>query len=203
MKIICIGRNYAEHATELGNKVPGEPVFFVKSDNAVLRPGYDFYYPDFSHDIHYELEFFVRFHQMGKNIQARFAHKYYDQWGLGIDFTARDLQKTLKEKGLPWEKAKSFDMSAAISSLRPISELEDIQNLPFGLLKNGIEVQNGNTKDMLFPVNELIAYVSRFMTIKKGDLLFTGTPAGVGGVKKGDRLEAFSVGKKMLDLRIR
>jgi 2-keto-4-pentenoate hydratase/2-oxohepta-3-ene-1,7-dioic acid hydratase in catechol pathway len=203
MKIICIGRNYGLHASELGNKVPTEPVFFIKSDNAVLRPGYDFYYPDFSKEVHYELEFFVRFHQMGKNIQTRFAHKYYDQWGLGIDFTARDLQSDLKSKGLPWEKSKSFDMSAAISPLRPITELEAINDLDFELHKNGETVQTGNTGDMIFSVNELIAYVSNFLTIKKGDLLFTGTPAGVGAIAKGDHLSAFAGGRQMLDLKIR
>ncbi len=203
MKVICIGRNYAAHAEELKNELPKDPVFFVKSDNAILRPGYDFYYPDFSKDIHFEVELFVRFHQMGKNIQSRFAHKYYDKIGLGIDFTARDLQSDLKQKGLPWEKAKSFDMSAAISPFIAISEVEEIQDVDFELKKNGESVQKANSSEMIFKINELIAYVSKYMTIKKGDILFTGTPSGVGPVQKGDLLEGFILSKRLLNISIK
>jgi len=203
MKIICIGRNYSEHAKELNNAVPAEPVFFIKPDTALLIRNRPFYYPEFTHDLHYECELVYRICKVGRHISPKFAHTYYDALALGIDFTARDLQQQAKEKGLPWEKAKAFDFSAPVSSFVPVSDFPDPGNLSFSLTLNGTTVQQGNSRDMIFPVDTLIAYVSRFITLRTGDYLFTGTPAGVGPVKIGDRLEAFLEGKKMLGFDIK
>lgn len=191
MKIICIGRNYLEHAKELKNPVPAKPVFFLKPDTALLIRNRPFFYPDFSQDIHYELELVYKICKNGKNIPEAFATDYYTEVGLGIDFTARDLQHECKEKGLPWEPAKAFDQSAAVSGFVALKNLNDPANIAFRLDLNGQTVQTGNSNEMIFTANKLIAYVSRFMTIREGDLLFTGTPSGVGPVKIGDRLQGF------------
>jgi 2-keto-4-pentenoate hydratase/2-oxohepta-3-ene-1,7-dioic acid hydratase in catechol pathway len=202
MKIICIGRNYANHAKEMGSAIPTEPVFFMKPDTALLKEG-DFYHPDFSEEVHHEIEVVVKISKVGKNIDEQFAYKYYNEISLGIDFTARDLQEKCKEKGLPWEKAKAFDNSAPIANTwLQINNLK-LETLNFKLLKNGNEVQVGNTADMIFSIDKLIAYVSKFVTLKVGDLLFTGTPEGVGKVSVGDHLEGFIEDKKILDLRVK
>ena len=202
MKIICIGRNYSEHARELNNDIPTEPVVFMKPDSALLRNNDPFYIPSFSQDVHYECELIVRINRLGKNIEPKFANRYYDEIGLGIDFTARDLQNKLKDKGLPWEKAKAFDRSAVISTdFIPKIELPDVNAIKFQLKKNGEVVQNGDSSFMLFPVDELISQVSNYFTLKIGDLIYTGTPAGVGPVAIGDRLEGFLEGRKMFDFR--
>jgi acylpyruvate hydrolase len=198
MKIICIGRNYSEHAKELNNAVPTEPVFFIKPDTALLIRNRPFYYPDFTKDLHYECEIVYRICKVGKHISEKFVHTYYDAIALGIDFTARDLQQKAKEKGLPWEKAKAFDFSAPVSSFMPVTEFKDLNKLDFHLTLNGETVQHGNSGDMIFPIDTLISYVSKFVTLRTGDYIFTGTPAGVGPVKVGDRLEAFLEGKKMM-----
>ncbi|MFH6982745.1 fumarylacetoacetate hydrolase family protein [Marinoscillum luteum] len=202
MKIICIGRNYADHITELGNERPETPVIFMKPDTAILRNNDAFYYPDFSKDIHYECELLIRINKEGKSVEPRFAHKYYDQIGLGIDFTARDLQAKAKENGLPWEMAKGFNGSAPTS---PFISKEgfDLTNTQFQLELNGQVVQDANTSLMLWPVDELIAYVSKYFTLKKGDILFTGTPKGVGPVKIGDRLVGKLAGRQMFDFEVR
>jgi acylpyruvate hydrolase len=202
MKIICIGRNYANHAKEMGSAIPTEPVFFMKPDTALLKEG-DFYIPDFSNDVHHEIEVVVRINKVGKNIDEKFAHKYYDEISLGIDFTARDIQEKCKEKGLPWEKAKAFDNSAPIANTWLNVNNIKLDTLNFKLLKNGKEVQVGNTKDMIFSIDKLIAYVSKFVTLKVGDLIFTGTPEGVGKVNVGDHLEGFIEGEKILDLKVK
>lgn len=201
MKIICIGRNYAEHARELGNEIPENPVIFMKPDTAVLKKGSDFYIPEFSEDIHYELEVVLKISKGGKYIQEEKAGNHFDEIALGIDFTARDLQTKLKEKGLPWELAKGFDGSAVISDFYK-KEDYDLKNLQFSLLKNKEEVQNGNTSLMLFSPEKIIAFVSKYFTLKTGDLIFTGTPKGVGKVAENDILEAYLEDKKVLDLRI-
>lgn len=203
MKIICIGRNYTEHARELNNPVPSEPVFFMKAGNALLRNNFPFFIPDFSNEIHYETELVIRISKLGKCIQEKFAHTYYNAIGIGIDFTARDLQQKCKEKGLPWEIAKAFDGSAPISEFIPLSELPDRKNIRFHLDINGKTVQSGISSDMIFSFEQIIAYVSRYNTLKTGDLIFTGTPAGVGPVKINDRLEAWLEDRKMLDFRIK
>ncbi|TLX71164.1 fumarylacetoacetate hydrolase family protein [Labilibacter sediminis] len=204
MKIICIGRNYAKHAAELKNEVPDEPVIFLKPDTALLRNNQPFFVPDFADEFHYETELVIKINRLGKNILPQFAHRYYDKIGMGIDFTARDLQSKLKEKGLPWERAKAFDSSAAISkNFVAKSKVKDIQNIEFKLLVNGEERQHGYTGDMLFKVDEIIAYVSQFFTLKIGDLIYTGTPAGVGPVKIGDRFEVFLQDEKMMDFLIK
>lgn len=187
MKIICIGRNYTKHIEELKNERPEEPVVFMKPDSAVLLKNNPFIIPPFSDDIHYEVEILVKINRIGKFIDQKFAHKYYEEIGLGIDFTARDLQRKLKEKGLPWEKAKAFDGSAVIGKFCKKSEL-DLEAIPFQLLKNGEVVQDGNSSHMLWKIDELIAYVSQFFTLKIGDIIFTGTPAGVGRVEPNDIL---------------
>ncbi|WP_343785715.1 fumarylacetoacetate hydrolase family protein [Wandonia haliotis] len=203
MKIICIGRNYSDHAKEMNAPLPSKPVFFMKPDTALLPKRNPFYYPDFTKDLHHELELVVRIARLGKNISEKYAHEYYNEVGLGIDFTARDLQQECKEKGLPWEIAKSFEHSAPLSErFVPIQEL-DLDTTSFELLKNGVAVQSGHVKDMIFSIDKLIAYVSQFMTLKIGDLLFTGTPAGVGPVQIGDHLEGFLNGEKLLDLKIK
>ena len=204
MKIICIGRNYSEHVRELNNEIPDEPVIFMKPDSALLRNNEPFFIPDFSQDVHYECELIIRINRLGKNIESRFAGRYYDEVGLGVDFTARDLQNQLREKGLPWEKAKAFDRSAVISSeFISKKELPDGNAIQFQLKKNGDVVQNGNSSLMLFPVDEIISQVSKYFTLKIGDLIYTGTPAGVGPVAIGDRLEGFLEGKKMFDFEIK
>ena len=187
MKIICIGRNYTKHIEELANERPKNPVVFLKPDSAILPKKMPFFIPPFSNEIHYEVELLVKINKVGKYIDAKFAHKYYDEIGLGIDFTARDIQAQCKEKGLPWEKAKAFDGSAVVGKFYS-KEQFDLNNLPFQLIKNEEIVQDGNSNAMLWKVDELIAYVSQFFTLKKGDLLFTGTPAGVGKVQENDIL---------------
>lgn len=201
MKIICIGRNYAEHAKELGNEIPESPVIFMKPDTAILKKGSDFYIPEFSTDVHYELEVVLKISKGGKYIQEENASKYYDEIGLGIDFTARDLQSELKGKGLPWELAKGFDGSAVVSELYK-KENFDMKNIKFSLMKNKEEVQHGNTSLMIFSPEKIIAFVSQYFTLKVGDLIFTGTPKGVGKVSENDILEAFLEDQKVFDLRI-
>ncbi len=203
MKIICVGRNYSEHARELNNPVNDEPVIFLKPETAQLQRRQPFFIPDFSEDIHYEAEIVVKISKLGKNIEERFAHKYYEELSIGIDFTARDLQTKLKTKGLPWELAKGFDLSAPVGQFIPKIEFESMQAITFSLTRNGNTVQQGNTADMIFPVDYIIAFASRFFTLKKGDLIFTGTPAGVGRVAKGDLLEGYIGSRKLLDLKVR
>lgn len=203
MKIICIGRNYAKHIEELANEKPENPVIFLKPDSAILIKNQPFFIPPFSNDIHYEVEVLVKINRVGKYIDEKFAHKYYDEIGLGIDFTARDIQDKCKEKGLPWEKAKAFDGSAVISEFVPKEDLGDLNNLKFSLLKNNEIVQNGNTNAMLWKIDELIAYVSQFFTLKKGDVIFTGTPEGVGRVYENDILVGEINGKEMFLVKIK
>ena len=203
MKIICIGRNYANHAKELGNTIPTEPLFFLKPETAIQPKGHPFFIPDFSNEIHYEVELIIKIDKIGKNIEELFAHKYYSQIGLGIDFTARDIQEECKAKGLPWEKAKGFDGAAQISrSFINKSEL-DLNDISFLLEKNGKQVQIGNSKDMLFSFDKIISYISKFYTLKIGDLFFTGTPAGVGKVEKGDMLKGFIGEKEMFKVVVK
>ena len=203
MKIICIGRNYANHAKELGNTIPTEPLFFLKPETAIQPKGHPFFIPDFSNEIHYEVELIIKIDKIGKNIEELFAHKYYSQIGLGIDFTARDIQEECKAKGLPWEKAKGFDGAAQISrSFINKSEL-DLNDISFLLEKNGEQVQIGNSKDMLFSFDKIISYISKFYTLKIGDLFFTGTPAGVGKVEKGDILKGFIGEKEILKVVVK
>ncbi len=203
MKLVCIGRNYTEHIEELQNEKPDEPVIFIKPDSAILPKEQDFYIPEFSNDIHYELEVLVKIKKVGKHIAQKFAHKYYDEIGLGIDFTARDLQTELKSKGLPWEKAKGFDGSAVIGRWVSKSAYEDLNNLNFELRKNEEVVQQSNTSLMLWKIDELISYVSRFFTLKKGDILFTGTPAGVGKISPNDYLSGILENKELLSVKIK
>jgi 2-keto-4-pentenoate hydratase/2-oxohepta-3-ene-1,7-dioic acid hydratase in catechol pathway len=204
MKIICIGRNYTEHAKELNNVVPANPVFFLKPDTALLIKNRPFYYPDFSENIHYEVEIILKINRLGKHIDEKFAPTYFNEIGLGIDFTARDLQDIQKAKGLPWEIAKAFDNSAIVSDLFiPVSSFEDPSAIPFSLKKNGHVVQSGNSKEMIFSFEKIISYISRFVTLRTGDLIFTGTPSGVGPVQKGDILEGFIGDQKMFSCNIR
>lgn len=191
MKIIAIGRNYSDHAKELNNPVPQTPVIFMKPDTALLKDNKDFYYPEFSQDVHYEVELVFRICNEGKHVTPKFAHKYYDAIGLGIDFTARDVQAKLKEKGLPWELAKAFDHSAVISPLFPKEDFTDLKNINFSLLKNGETIQQGNSRDMLFDIDSLIVYISKYITLRKGDLIYTGTPVGVGPIAVGDKFDGF------------
>lgn len=202
MKIICIGRNYAKHIEELNNERPENPVVFIKPDSAVLPNGGDFYIPEFSNDVHYEVEVVVKIKKVGKHIQPKFAHKYYDEVGLGIDFTARDIQQQCKEKGLPWEKAKGFDGAAVVGRFFDKAELGDLESLDFQLYKNDHCVQDGNTRNMLWKIDDLIAYVSTFFTLKKGDLIYTGTPAGVGPVTSGDYLRGTIKDKEAFDIKV-
>ncbi|WCM42132.1 fumarylacetoacetate hydrolase family protein [Flavobacterium sp. CBA20B-1] len=202
MKIICVGRNYIDHINELSNQKPTEPVLFMKPDTSVLNNGNPFVIPEFSADVHYEVEILVKISKVGKYIQPKFADKYYNQIGLGIDFTARDLQSKLKEKGLPWEIAKGFDGSAVIGDFVDKTKFEDLQNVSFQLKKNSETVQSGNTKDMLWQINELIAYISQFFTLKTGDVIFTGTPSGVAKVHPNDELEGFIEGEKMFSFKV-
>jgi 2-keto-4-pentenoate hydratase/2-oxohepta-3-ene-1,7-dioic acid hydratase in catechol pathway len=203
MKIICIGRNYSEHAKELNNPLPENPMFFMKPDTALLIRNRPFYIPDFSEEIHYETELVIKISKNGKNVQEKFAHNYYDKIALGIDFTARDIQKKCKEKGHPWEIAKAFDHSAPISTFISISELNNSDEIKFRMDLNDKTVQNGNSKDMIFSFEKIISYVSQFIYLKMGDILFTGTPAGVGKVNIGDRITAFLEDRKMLDFMIK
>lgn len=203
MKIICIGRNYIEHVAELNNPQTDEPVVFLKPDTAILAKDSPFYIPDFSQEIHHEIELIVKINKVGKYIDQKFAHKYYDEIGLGIDFTARDLQKKLKEKGLPWEIAKAFDGSAVIGSFISKKNLSSIENINFELKINDTVVQKGTTSQMIWKIDELIAYVSQFFTLKTGDVLFTGTPAGVGKVNSGDKLEGYLENEKLFTLDIK
>ena len=203
MKIFAIGQNYVEHNKELNSKNPTEPVVFMKPDTSLLKNNKPFYIPDFTNELHYETELIIKFNRLGKNIDSIFANRYYAEIGLGIDFTARDLQRKLKTEGKPWEISKAFDNSAVIGNFLPVTELGDVQNIQFRLDLNGKTVQNGNSSDMIFQINELVAYVSRFFTIKIGDLLFTGTPVGVGKVEVGDRLEGYIFNNKMFDFLIK
>ena len=203
MKIICVGRNYADHIEELQNQKPKDPVLFLKPDTALLQKNQPFFIPHFTSDIHYEVEVLVRINRIGKHIQEKFAPKYYEEIGLGIDFTARTLQKELKEKGLPWEKAKAFDGSCLVGDWVSKTEFGDLNKLPFLLEKNGIVVQQGATQNMLWKIDELISYVSQFFTLKIGDILFTGTPAGVGAVKENDLLVGFLDGKQNFSVKIK
>ena len=198
MKIICIGRNYAEHAKEMKSEVPKEPVFFMKPDTALIKDNEPFYYPEFTKDLHHEVEIVLKINKSGKHIEEQFAHKYYDEIGIGIDFTARDVQAKCKEKGLPWEKAKAFDGSAPLGLFLQKSSFENIGAIDFKLNVNGVLRQQGNTKDLLFSFDKIIAYLSQFITLKTGDLIFTGTPEGVAAVNIGDRLDCFTEEQKML-----
>jgi len=204
MKIICIGRNYAKHAEELNNPIPEEPVVFLKPETALLLKKHPFFIPEHSNEVHHEVELVVKINRLGKHIEPRFAHKYYSEVGLGIDFTARDVQSRCKEKGLPWEKAKAFDGSAAVSKFFPLDSLGgDIQDIHFHLDINGSTVQKGHTANMLFKVNEIISHVSKYFTLKTGDLIFTGTPAGVGKVEREDLLELFLEGKRVFYFNVK
>jgi 2-keto-4-pentenoate hydratase/2-oxohepta-3-ene-1,7-dioic acid hydratase in catechol pathway len=203
MKIICIGRNYTDHIEELKNERPSEPVVFIKPDSAVLPKEQDFYIPEFSSDVHYEVEVLVKIKKVGKHIDEKFANTYYDEIGLGIDFTARDLQSKLKEKGLPWEKAKGFDGAAVIGNWVPKTNFKDLNELNFKLLKNGEVVQSGNTNLMLWKIDEIIAYVSTFFMLKKGDVIFTGTPAGVGKVNANDYLTGSLENEELFTVKIK
>lgn len=203
MKILAIGRNYVDHAKELNNPVPKEPVVFSMPDSALLKSNNDFYYPDFSNDIHHEVEVVVKINRVGKNIPIEFAHRYYEELALGIDFTARDIQAECKKKGLPWEKAKAFDGAAPISKFVPKVQFKDVNALNFNLNINGKRVQVGNTSDLIFSIDFLISYLSKYFTLKIGDLIYTGTPEGVGPVKIGDHLEGELEGEKLLDFHVR
>lgn len=203
MKLICIGRNYVDHIDELNNERPEEPVVFIKPDSAILPKEQDFYIPEFSNDVHYEVEVLVKIKKVGKHIAKEFAHKYYDEVGLGIDFTARDLQSKLKAKGLPWEKAKGFDGAAVIGNWVPKSKFKSVDNLRFSLSKNGEKVQDGNTALMLWKIDEIIAHVSTYFMLKKGDIIFTGTPAGVGKVSPNDYLVGSLEDEKLFEINVR
>ena len=203
MKIICIGRNYVKHIEELKNERPEEPVVFLKPDSSILLKQHPFVIPEFSEDIHHEVEILVKINKVGKYIEPKFAHNYYDQIGLGIDFTARDLQAKLKEKGLPWEKAKAFDGSAVVGDFLPKSSFSSLENINFELKNNGTTVQLGNTKNMLWEIDELIAHVSQYFTLKIGDIIFTGTPEGVAVVKPNDVLEGYIEDKRLFKIQIK
>jgi acylpyruvate hydrolase len=203
MKFICIGRNYADHAKELKNDLPTEPMFFLKPDSALLQQGVAMYIPEWTTDLHYEVEVLVKINRLGKYIEEKYAHRYYDEIGLGIDFTARDIQDECKRKGHPWEKAKAFDGSAIVSKKFLSLEGKDIQNLSFELEKNGQIVQSSNTANMIFSVDRIIAHVSQFMTLKIGDVIYTGTPAGVGPVHAGDVLKGRLEGQLMFSQDIK
>ncbi len=203
MKLICIGRNYTDHIKELDNEKPTDPVVFIKSDNAILLKKQPFFIPDFSNDVHHEVEVLVKITKLGKHIDKKFAHKYYDQLSVGIDFTARDLQKQLKEKGLPWEKAKSFDGAAVIGNWIDKSEFSDVDNLNFRLEKNSSVVQTANTSLMLWKIDELIEYVSKYFTLKIGDIIFTGTPSGVGKVVANDKLKGYLEDKELFSITVK
>ncbi len=203
MKIICVGRNYAAHAKELNNAVEEEPVIFLKPDSALLNNNKDFYLPDFSNDIHYETEIVVRINKAVKHIEEQFSHRYYDSVSVGVDFTARDLQTILKSKGLPWERAKAFDGSAVIGSFVPLADVGIISDLNFSMKLNGQTVQSANSSEMVFSVDKVISFVSRFITLKTGDLIFTGTPQGVGPVKAGDQLMGFIGDRELFNFKVK
>ena len=203
MKLICIGRNYTEHIEELNNEKPTDPVVFLKPDTAILLKKQPFFIPDFSDDVHYEVEVLVKINRVGKHIDRKFAHKYYQEIGLGIDFTARDLQAKLKAKGLPWEKAKSFDGAAVIGDWIPVEEVENVDDINFSLKKNDFIVQNGNTSLMLWKIDELIEYVSKYFTLKIGDIIFTGTPAGAGKVNPNDKLKGYIENEEMFSITVK
>jgi 2-keto-4-pentenoate hydratase/2-oxohepta-3-ene-1,7-dioic acid hydratase in catechol pathway len=204
MKIICIGRNYVAHTEELNNEIPEEPVFFMKPDSALLRNNDPFYIPEWTNEVHHEIELVLRVCRLGKNIETRFAHRYYDEIGIGVDFTARDVQNELKKKGLPWEKAKAFDRAAVISTtFFPVAIFPTPETIRFKLNINGQTVQEGNSGLMIFGFDEIISHISKYMTLKIGDLIYTGTPAGVGPVKIGDRLEGYLEDKKLLDFVVK
>jgi 2-keto-4-pentenoate hydratase/2-oxohepta-3-ene-1,7-dioic acid hydratase in catechol pathway len=203
MKIICIGHNYREHAKELNTPISEEPVFFMKPDSSILLDNKPFYLRDFSKEIHHEVEVLVKINRLGKNIECKFAHRYYNEITVGIDFTARDLQRKCKAEGKPWEISKAFDCSAVIGRFIKLNDQMNVQALDFRLLLNGIKVQEGNTADMIFSIDQIIEYVSKFITLKIGDVIYTGTPKGVGSVKINDRLEAYIGDKKLLDLEVK
>lgn len=203
MKIICIGRNYVNHIEELKNERPDEPVIFMKPDTAAVQKQFPFVIPEFSNDVHHEVEVIVKISKVGKYIDAKFAHKYYDEIGVGIDFTARDVQAKLKEKGLPWEKAKAFDGSAVIGDFVAKTDFESVDAVNFELTNNGAVVQSGSTQQMIWKIDELIAAVSQYFTLKTGDVIFTGTPAGVAKVNPGDVLEGFLEGKKLFKVQVK
>jgi acylpyruvate hydrolase len=203
MKIICIGRNYADHAKELNNPLPDKPVFFLKPDSALVYGNKPFFYPDFSSNIHHEVEFVIKINRLGRSIDRKFAYRYYDEIGVGIDFTARDLQDECKKKGLPWEISKAFDNSAPLGDFISLRDISEPGKMSIRLDINGKPVQQGSSSDLIFSFDEIISYVSGFITLKIGDLIFTGTPAGVGPVKKGDRLQAFINDKMLLDFYVR
>ena len=203
MKIICIGRNYIEHAKELNNPVPKKPVFFMKPDTALLPKNNPFFYPEFSNDVHYEAELVLKISRNGKHIEEKFAYKYYDEIGIGIDFTARDVQAECKKKGLPWEIAKAFDKSAPVGKFLPIATFPDKNDIGFSLKINNEIRQNGNSKNMIFSFDKIIAYVSQFISLRTGDYIFTGTPEGVGPIAIDDHFEAFIENKKLLDFNVK
>ena len=203
MKIICVGRNYTDHIKELDNKKPKDPVLFLKPQTAIINKGQPFFIPSFSEEIHYELEVIIKINRLGRFIEKKFSHKYYDKIGLGIDFTARDLQLELKNKGLPWEKAKAFDGSCLIGDWKNKKDFNNIDNIDFRLTKNDEIVQNSNTSLMLWKVDELIEYISKFFTLKIGDIIFTGTPAGVGKIKLNDKLKGYMNDDELLSINIK
>jgi len=203
MKIICIGRNYAEHVKELNNNRPDSPVIFLKPDTSIILKNQPFFIPDFSSEINYEVEIILKICKLGKHIENKYAHKYFNQIGLGIDFTARDTQNKLKSNGLPWEKAKAFDGSALVGSWFDKTKFQDLRNLNFSLNKNGKSVQIGNTSQMMWNFDELISEISKYFTLKIGDIIFTGTPSGVGKVNKGDNLEGFIEGKSSFVINVK
>ena len=203
MKLICIGRNYTKHIEELENEKPSDPVIFLKPDTSILLKKQPFFIPEFSDEVHHEVEVLVKIKKVGKYIDKKFAHKYYDEIGLGIDFTARDLQAKLKSKGLPWEKAKAFDGAAVIGKWLPKTQFADIDNINFSLKKNEEQVQTGNTRLMLWKINELIEYVSKYFTLKIGDIIFTGTPAGVGKVFANDQLKGYIEDQEIFSIKIK
>jgi len=203
MKLICIGRNYAQHISELKSEKPTEPVVFLKPDTAILLKKQPFFIPDFTNEVHHEVEVLVKINRVGKYIDSKFAHKYYEQIGLGIDFTARDLQQELKGKGLPWEKSKAFDGSAVIGKWVSKSNYENINNIPFSLLKNNQVVQSSTTKDMLWGIDEIIAYVSQYFTLKIGDIIFTGTPSGVSKVQSNDSLKGYIGEEEFFSIKVK
>lgn len=203
MKIICIGLNYMDHIREMNNPIPEVPVFFLKPDSSIIRNNKPFFYPEFTNDLHYELEVVLKINRLGRNINEKFAHRYFSEIGLGIDFTARDLQRLCKEKGMPWEMAKAFDGSAPISEFVSKDKFKDLNEIKFRLEKNDKIVQNGNTRDLVFEFDKIISYVSKFITLRTGDLIFTGTPVGVGPVQIGDRLKAYLEDEPMLDFFIK
>ncbi|WP_456442488.1 fumarylacetoacetate hydrolase family protein [Psychroserpens sp.] len=203
MKLICIGRNYTDHIKELENEKPTDPVVFLKPDTSILLKKQPFFIPDFSEDVHHEVEILVKINKVGKHISKKFAHKYYDHISLGIDFTARDLQSKLKAKGLPWEKAKAFDGAAVIGEWLPKENFKDVDDINFSLQKNQTIVQEGNTSLMLYKIDEIIEYVSKYFTLKIGDIIFTGTPAGVGRVIANDKLKGFIEDKQLFSITVK